>query len=189
MPYKPPPELRKLSLHDIARLSKDRKLPPVHQWNPTSISDSKMQILADGRWFHDDGEIKRIAMIRAFSSLLRKDDDGFWLVTPYEKQSIIVEDAPFITTEMHNEYFGKDRQISFRLNSDDIICANAEHPIVMQALPNNNIPLPYIHVRDGMMAKMSRAIYYELCDIAIKESTEPIGIWSNDIFFSLEETS
>ena len=101
MPYQPPPELAALSLAEIAALAAARKLPPVEQWHPEARSDSLMTIKADGRWFHDGGEIKRPAMVRAFASLLRRDADGqHWLVTPHEMQSIAVEDAAFIATDV-----------------------------------------------------------------------------------------
>ena len=99
MPYVPPPDLATLSLAEIAALAEARRLPPVEQWSPEATADSLMVIRADGRWFHDGGEIRRPAMIRAFAGLLRREADGqHWLVTPIEKQSIRVEDAAFIAT-------------------------------------------------------------------------------------------
>ena len=83
MPYEPAPDLASLSLAEIAELNAARKLPPVEQWNPAQTRDSLMVIKADGRWFHDGGEIRRPAMIRAFAGLLRRDEQGqHWLVTP-----------------------------------------------------------------------------------------------------------
>ncbi len=190
MPYTPPPDLRNLSFDDIARLAQQRNLPPVEQWHPKASSDSKMQILSDGRWFHDGSEIKRKSMIRAFSSLLRKDEDGYWLVTPYEKQSIIVDDSPFIAVEMHSNGDAKTRNISMRLNTDDIIAINKEHPILL--FPSGTDHIPYILVRQGLYAKCTRSITYELYDIGIKEqnlNTDNIVIWSDGECFSLEVKS
>ena len=109
MPYEPPPELAGLNLTQIAELIAVRKLPPVGNWHPEHSGDSEMRIAADGRWFHQGGEIKRAAMVRAFSSLLRRDDIGYWLVTPQEKLSIIVDDAPFIAVELRSEGTGESR--------------------------------------------------------------------------------
>ena len=96
MPYEAP-DLAKLTLSDITELVATRKLPPVESWEPANTGDSEMRIASDGKWFHQGGEITRPAMIRAFSSLLRRDVDGqHWLVTPQQKLSIIVDDVPFI---------------------------------------------------------------------------------------------
>lgn len=188
MPYSPPPELRDLSLSDIAKLSKNRKLPPVDQWNPQNSSDSKMQIMEDGRWFHDGGEIKRASMVRAFSSLLRKDDDGYWLVTPHEKQSIIVDDAPFIAVEMNSSGSGQNRNIIMRMNMDEIITIDHDHIIIMRSIAGA-APIPYVHVRDGLMAKCARNVAYELYEIAIAEGNdETATIWSGGTMFDLNVT-
>ncbi|MDD3798345.1 MAG: DUF1285 domain-containing protein, partial [Novosphingobium sp.] len=101
MPYEPPPDLAALSLEEIAALADARDLPPVDRWRPERSGDSLMRIAADGRWFHDGGEITRPAMVRAFSRLLWRDAAGqHWLVTPQEKQSIAVDDAAFVATDV-----------------------------------------------------------------------------------------
>lgn len=183
MPYEPPPELASLGLSDIAKLVADRKLPPVNEWNPANSGDSDMRIAADGRWFHQGGEIRRPAMVRAFSSLLRRDDDGsFWLVTPYERLSIIVEDAPFIAVELRNEGSGDQRALAFRLNTDDLVIADAAHALQFR-------PLPYLHVRDGLWAKLARPVYYELAELALAENNDPLGLWSEGSFFPIEQTA
>ena len=179
MPYDPPPELASLGLNDIAKLAAERKLPPVKEWHPANSGDSDMRIAADGRWFHQGGEIRRPAMVRAFSSLLRRDDDGsYWLVTPHEKLSIIVEDAPFIAVELRNEGAGDTRALAFRLNTDDLVIANAAHALEFR-------PLPYLHVRDGLWAKLARPVYYELAELALTESNDPLGLWSKGSFFRI----
>ena len=179
MPYEPPPELASLGLNEIAKLVADRKLPPVNEWHPAQSGDSEMRIAADGRWFHQGGEIRRPAMVRAFSSLLRCDDDGScWLVTPYERLSIIVEDAPFIAVELRNEGAGQQRALAFRLNSDDLVIADSEHALEFR-------PLPYLHVRGGLWAKVARPVYYELANMALDESNSPNGLWSDGVFFPM----
>lgn len=184
MPYEAP-DLSKLSLGEIAELAAQRKLPPVKDWKPEANSDSLMQITADGRWFHDGGEITRPAMIRAFSSLLRRDEDGsHWLVTPYEKQSIVVEDAPFVAVELRSEGEGKARKLAFRLNTDDLTVANAEHAIELRG-PD---ALPYIHVREGLWAKLSRPVYYELAELALAENPNNPSLWSDGTQFVIGAT-
>jgi hypothetical protein len=180
MPYEPPPELASLGLSDIAKLVGDRKLPPVNEWHPANSGDSEMRIAADGRWFHQGGEIRRPAMVRAFSSLLRRDDDGsFWLVTPYERLSIIVEDAPFIAVELRDQGAGEQRIMAFRLNTDDLVIADVDHTLEFR-------PLPYLHVRDGLWAKLARPVYYELAELALAENNESLGLWSNGSYFPIE---
>ena len=180
MPYEAP-DLAKLTLSDIADLVATRKLPPVESWEPANIGDSEMRIASDGKWFYQGGEITRPAMIRAFSSLLRRDADGqYWLVTPQQKLSIIVDDAPFIAVELQSEGEGSERSLAFRLNSDDLVFADADHAIKMRN------GLLYLHVRGGMWAKLARSVYYELADLALAENPDMPSIWSKGAHFSLD---
>lgn len=178
MPYDAP-DLSKLSLGEIAELAAARKLPPVANWSPERSGHSEMRIASDGRWFHQGGEITRPAMVRAFSTLLRRDaDDSHWLVTPQEKLSIEVEDAPFIAVELRSEGEGKRRRLAFRLNTDDLVIAGADHAIELR-------PLPYLHVRDGLWAKLARPVYYEMAELALDEGADPPGLWSEGQFFAI----
>lgn len=177
MPYDAP-DLAQLKLSEIAELVAARKLPPVQEWNPEKSGDSEMRIAADGRWFHAGGEITRPAMVRAFAGLLRRDDDGsHWLVTPYEKLSIAVEDAPFMAVELQSEGDRQARAIAFRLNTDDLVIVDAGHQIGLRG------SLPYLHVRDGLWAKLARPVYYELIELALAENPDSPGVWSNGLFF------
>lgn len=179
MPYEAP-DLATLTLAEIAKLVAARKLPAVESWQPVDIGDSEMRILPDGKWYHQGGEIQRPAMVRAFSSLLRLDPDGtFWLVTPHQKLSILVEDAPFMAVEMHSEGKGENRNIAFRLNSDDLIVAGPENPIEVHG------GLLYLQVRSGLTAKIARPVFYELADIALDESPDAPVVWSNGVAFSI----
>jgi hypothetical protein len=163
MPYEPPPELAALSLAEIADLVATRKLPPVDQWRPERSGDSLMRITHDGRWFHDGGEITRPAMIRAFASLLIRDGDGqHWLVTPQEKQSIAVDDAPFIAVDVKRE----DDTLVFRLNTDDLVIAGPDHPIRSAGDPDT--PAIYVTVRHGLEARLNRSTYAQLAEIALE---------------------
>lgn len=179
MPYDAP-DLAALNLADIAELVAARKLPPVESWQPEHSGDSEMRIAADGKWYHQGGEITRPAMVRAFSSLLRRDADGkYWLVTPQQRLSIKVDDAPFVAVEMQSEGEGEKRSLAFRLNSDDLVVAGAEHAIDLRD------DLPYLHVRNGLWAKLSRSAYYELAEIALSESPETPRVWSNGVRFAV----
>lgn len=179
MPYDAP-DIAALTLSEIARLVAARKLPPVQEWTPEKSGDSEMRIAADGRWFHQGGEITRTAMIRAFSSLLRRESDGsHWLVTPQEKLSIIVEDAPLLAVELQTEGEGQSRKIAFRLNTDDVVIADAEHHIELRHT------LLYLHVRGGLCAKLTRPVYYEVAELALAENPDAPGVWSNNSFFPI----
>lgn len=187
MPMEPPPDIASLSLEQIARLVEERRLPPVSQWNPDHCGDSEMRIAADGTWFHQGSPIGRAEMVRLFSTILRREPDGsFVLVTPVEKLSIEVEDAPFVAVEMTSEGNGQDRSLAFRLNTGDLVVADADHPIEMRGTAEE--PRPYLHVREGLEALVARPVYYELATIAIDEQqdqNQPIGLWSRSTFFSL----
>lgn len=161
MPYDVPPDLAALSLAEIAALNAARKLPPVELWDPQVSGDSLMVIKADGRWFHDGGEIKRPAMVRAFASLLRRDDHGqHWLVTPHEKQAIAVEDAAFLATDVVRA--GDD--LAFRLNTDELVLAGPENPLVARG--NSETPALYLAVRHGAEARLNRSTWLQLVDLA-----------------------
>lgn len=178
MPYEPPPELAGLSLAEIAELVAARKLPPVDQWSPERSGDSLMRIAADGRWFHDGGEITRPAMVRAFASLLLKGEDGqHWLVTPQEKLSIEVEDAAFIAIDVKRE----GDALAFRLNTDDLVIAGPDHPI--RASGDPDVPAIYLGVRHGTESRLNRSTYAQLIDIALENGD--LSVTSQGITFSL----
>ena len=161
MPYEPPPELAALTLAQIAELAAARKLPPVEQWDPQASSDSLMQIKADGRWFHDGGEIRRPAMIRAFASLLRRDTDGqHWLVTPYEKQSIAVVDAAFVAVDVLRQ----GDALVFRLFTDVDVVAGPDHPLIARGTAD--LPAIYLAVRHGTEARLNRSTWLQLVELA-----------------------
>jgi hypothetical protein len=166
MPYEPPPDLAKLSLEAIAELAAARQLPPLDEWNPASSGESLMTIRADGRWFHDGGEIRRPAMIRAFAGLLRREPDGqHWLVTPHEKQRIVVEDAAFMATDVAQRVDA----LAFRLNTDEIVLAGPGHPLTARG--SADTPALYLAVRHGTEARINRSTWLQLVEIADDELT------------------
>lgn len=161
MPYVPAPDLASLSLEQIAALAAERRLPPVEEWRPQVSGDSLMTIRADGRWFHDGGEIRRPAMIRAFSSLLWRDPEGqHWLVTPHEKQAIVVEDSAFQATDVARQ----DGALAFRLNTDELVIAGPDHPLTARG--SADTPALYLAVRHGAEARINRSTWLQLVDLA-----------------------
>lgn len=185
MPMEPIPDLAALSLADIARLAEARKLPPVERWNPTHCGDSEMRIARDGTWFHQGSPIGREAMVRLFSTILRREADGSYvLVTPVEKLDIAVEDAPFVAVEMKVSGEGKAATLTFRLNTGDLVTADADHALRFE--PREDGPRPYLHVRAGLDAVVARAVYYDLAQRAIDGGDVPPGVWSAGTFFPLE---
>lgn len=185
MPMDAPLDLAGLSLSDIARMAAEKKLPPVDQWNPDHCGDSDMRIARDGVWFHQGSPIGRQAMVRLFSTILRREPDGsFVLVTPAEKLTIQVEDAPFIAVEVKDEGVGRERILAFRLNTGDVVAAGAGNPIIVRH--HSDGPRPYLHVRGGLEALIARSVYYELVAMALEEDNEEPGVWSDGAFFPLE---
>ncbi|MDB5692032.1 MAG: hypothetical protein JWO81_1095, partial [Alphaproteobacteria bacterium] len=172
----PPPDLAGLSLAEIARLAEEKRLPPVESWNPDHCGASGMRIARDGTWFHEGSPIGRPAMVRLFSTILRREPDGAYvLVTPAEKLDIEVEDAPFVAVEMKSEGEGTGRRLAFRLNTGDMVVAGPDNPLRFAAGADG--PLPYLHVRAGLEGLVARAVYYELAEMALAEGAEPPGLW------------
>jgi hypothetical protein len=180
-----PDEFGALSLAEVARRAKARKLPPVDAWNPAHCGESRMRIARDGSWFHEGSPIGRPALVRLFSTILRREPDGrFVLVTPAEKLDIEVEDAPFVAVEASSEGEGRARSLAFRLNTGDFVVAGPDHPIRFEA--GEGGPHPYVEVRRGLDALIARPVYYELAHLALAEGAEPPGLWSGGAFFAME---
>ena len=173
------------SLAAIAKAIEERGgTPPVDRWNPDHCGDSEMEILADGTWLHQGSPITRPAMVRLFSTVLRREADGSHvLVTPVEKLSIAVERTPFRAIQMTMEGEGEARTIAFTLDSGDAVIAGAEHPLTV--VETDQGPSPRILVRHGLEAEIARPLYYELAEAAIEEGRDPPGLYSDGQFFPL----
>jgi len=154
-------------------------LPPVEDWHPADCGDSLMRIAPDGTWFHQGRPITRPELVRLFSTILRKDETGFVLVTPAEKLSIAVEDAPFLAVLLRVE----DQRLCFTTNVGDQVTADADHPLHFKMV--EGAPIPYLHIRRGLMAKAARPVYYQLAERAVMHRDQ-LGVWSSGIFFPFE---
>jgi hypothetical protein len=177
-----PLDLDRLARETASQNAKRGPLPPVENWHPAFCGDSEMRIARDGTWFHQGAPIGRRELVRLFSTLLRKDEDGFMLVTPAERLSIAVEDAPFVAVLMNVTGTGRDQRLGFTTNVGDETVAGPYHPL---RFARGEAPVPYVHVRGGLEAKLSRAVYYPLIELAAMEDGVS-GIWSDGVFFSLE---
>jgi hypothetical protein len=181
---RPPIDLQGISLAELQRLTEERRLPPVDQWNPSHCGDSGMRIARDGTWYHQGRPIARPAMVRLFSTILRREPDGSHvLVTPVEKLAIAVDSTAFRAIDMRIEGEGEARRIAFGLDSGDAIILGPDHPLTIVATDSG--PSPRIAVRHGLEAELSRTLYYELADIALAEGHDPPGVWSMGQFFAL----
>lgn len=183
---RPPLELGGLTLAELETLLEARRLPPVDKWDPPHCGDSGMRIARDGTWYHEGQPIRRPAMVRLFSTVLRREPDGSHvLVTPVEKLKIDVEATAFRAIEMTNEGEREQRRIALKLDSGDIVVVGSAHPLVISA--DEHGPRPRVLVRHGLEAELSRPLYYELAEIALAEGHQPPGIWSDGCFFALDD--
>lgn len=181
---RPPIELQGISLAELQKLIDERRLPPVDRWNPERCGHSGMRIARDGSWYHEGEPIRRPAMVRLFSTILRREPDGSHvLVTPVEKLAIDVEGTAFRAVEMQSEGEGRDRSIALRLDSGDAVIVDVIHPLRVAATEHG--PSPRVLVRHGLEAELTRPLYYELAELALAEGSTPPGIWSSGAFFSL----
>ena len=181
----PPIELRGLSLAELQQLIDQRRLPPVDRWNPDHCGDSEMRIARDGTWYHQGRPIRRHAMVRLFSTVLRREPDGSHvLVPPVETLAIEVEATAFRAIEMHSEGEGKERRIALKLDSGDAVIVGPGNRLALVA--DEHSPSPRVHVRHGLEAELSRPVYYELAELALAEGNDPPGIWSGGAFFVLD---
>jgi uncharacterized protein len=182
---RPPIDLHGISLAELEKLLGERRLPPVDQWHPERCGHSGMRIARDGTWYHEGSPIRRPAMVRLFSTILRREEDGrHVLVTPVEKLDIEVETTAFRGIGMQSEGEGRGRRIAFLLDSGDAVILDEEH--WLHIVPTDHGPSPRLAVRHGLEAELSRAVYYELVELALSEGSDPVGIWSSGTFFPLE---
>ncbi|MBN8989535.1 MAG: DUF1285 domain-containing protein [Rhizobiales bacterium] len=167
-----------------------RGLPPVHLWNPPFCGDLDMRIASDGTWFYMGTPIGRPALVRLFSTILKREDGKHFLVTPVEKVGIRVDDAPFLAVEMQNEKGERGgRLLRFRTNVDDWVPCDGGHRLRFEMAADGGLT-PYLHVRGDLWAKVTRALYYDLVDMGeerVVDGQPMFGIESGGEFFAMAD--
>lgn len=166
-------------------------LPPVERWNPPFCGDLDIRIASDGTWFYLGSPIGRPELVRLFSSVLKREGDRYFLVTPGEKIGIVVDDAPFLAVEMRTREQDGLAFLSFRTNVGEWVDCDAAHGLCFEDAPRGGLA-PYLHVRAGLWAKLSRPLYYELVDLGeIRQigGEEIFGVASNGAFFAIADAA
>ena len=175
----------------LAELEKVRfkDKPPIDLWRPERVSNLDISISAEGSWSYLGSPIERQRLTRLFSTLLRLENDGeYYLITPEEKYRIKVADVPFAAILMQEAGKGRDQSLSFTTNMGDVVTLNDLHPLRIETNLKSGEALPYVMIRDGLEAKLSRNVYYQLMGL-LEEENDRLGIWSENIFFELVESS
>ncbi|KFE51095.1 DUF1285 domain-containing protein [Pseudomonas syringae] len=172
----------------FAQIPKSKGLPPVHLWNPDFCGDIDMRIARDGTWYYLGTPIGRKPMVRLFSTIMRRDGDDYFLITPVEKVRIKVDDAPFVAVSLEVEGEGEHQLLRFTTNVDDVTEAGAEHALRVLIDPATDEPAPYIHVRVNLEALIHRTVFYQLVELAVPRDIDGrrwLGVWSGGLFFPL----
>jgi uncharacterized protein len=160
----------------LGRLA-DRELPPVEKWNPPFCCELDMRIAADGTWFYLKTPIGRPALVRLFASVLKREGDKYFLVTPVEKCGIVVDDAPFLAVELRAEQSVHGRVLNFRTNVDDWVPCGPDHALRFEPEPGTGGLKPYLHVRRGLWAKVTRALFFDLVELGEEQDVEGRGMF------------
>ena len=184
----PSSELRIGGLEALLKAASGKGPPPVERWNPPYCGDIGMSIRGDGVWFYQGSPIGRMPLVKLFASVLRKDADGrHYLVTPAEKVDVAVADAPFMAVEMQVEGAGATQQLIFRSNVDDIVRCGPAHPLRFAIEAGSGGLKPYLLVRGRLEALVTRALYYDLVEMAVMRDghRDALGVWSGGAWFEL----
>lgn len=172
----------------FAQIPKSKGLPPVHLWNPDFCGDIDMRIARDGTWYYQGTPIGRKPMVRLFSTIMRRDGDDYFLITPVEKVRITVDDAPFVAVSLQVEGEGERQILRFTTNVDDVTEAGPEHALRVLIDPETDEPSPYMHVRANLEALIHRNVFYQLVELAVPRDMEGqrwLGVWSGGVFFPI----
>ena len=162
--------------------------PPVHLWNPPFCGDLDMRIGADGTWYYLKTPIGRPALVKLFASVLKREAERYFLVTPVEKCGIVVDDAPFVAVELRVDDPGPRQTLHFRTNVDDWVACGAEHRLRFEPEPDTGGLKPYLHVRRDLWAKVTRALFYDLVELGEEREVagrQMFGIASGGEFFAM----
>jgi len=168
--------------------SETKGLPPVHLWNPDFCGDIDMRIARDGTWYYLGTPIGRKPMVKLFSTIIRRDGDDYFLITPVEKVGIKVDDAPFVAVSMQVEGEGEGQLLRFTTNVEEETVAGAEHPMRVELDERTEEPAPYVHVRANLEALIHRNVFYQLVELAVPREIDGhtwLGVWSGGQFFPI----
>ncbi len=174
---------------DAEKSAAGKGLPPVHLWNPPFCGDLDMRIAADGTWFYMGTPIGRTALVRLFSTILKREGTKYFLVTPVEKVGIRVDDAPFLAVEMVKESKASGRMLRFRTNVDDWVDCDSAHRLRFETSRDGGLT-PYLHVRADLWAKVTRALHYDLVDMGEERMIDGrpmFGVESAGVFFPMAD--
>jgi uncharacterized protein len=178
------------AVRDAAKANSSGKgLPPVHLWNPPFCGDLDMRIATDGTWYYMGTPIGRPALVRLFSTILKREDGRHFLVTPVEKVGIRVDDAPFLAVEMQKDHDARGLLLRFRTNVDDWVDCGSAHRLRFEAAAEGGLT-PYLHVRAELWAKVTRALYYDLVDMGeerMVDGRQMFGVESAGEFFVMAD--
>jgi hypothetical protein len=167
-------------------------LPPETPGGRVHRGILNIRIDRDGVWYYEGSPINRKSLVCLFASVLTRDASGaYWLITPAEMGRIDVEDAPFIAVELFTAGAGRDQILSVRTNVDEIVTIDNDHPVTVATNPNSGEPSPYVTLRPGIEARLSRSVYYQLVDLGVeadREGAHMFGVWSSGCFFPLGST-
>ncbi len=165
--------------------------PPVESWHPTETIDFDLRIAINGEWFHEGEIIPRKNLVKLFSTVLALRQGDYFLITPGIGYRIKVDDVPFQAVECTTQGEGEAQQIYFRTDMDEVVLADTEHPIEVEINPDNDQPSPYVEVRSGLKARMTRPVYYQLVEMCLdgveadSSSSQIFGVWSAGTLFPI----
>jgi hypothetical protein len=162
--------------------------PPVHLWDPPFCGDLDIRIASDGTWFYMGSPIGRLPLVKLFASVIKREGDKYFLVTPVEKIGITVEDAPFLAVEMQSEPTSAGRRLHFRTNVDDWVACGPEHALRFEPEVSSGGLKPYLHIRRNLWAKVTRALFYDLVEMGEERDIGGVsmyGIDSDGTFFPM----
>ncbi|GLQ28553.1 DUF1285 domain-containing protein [Sulfitobacter pacificus] len=172
------------TLAEAARAAKTRGLPPLEKWNPPFCGDLDMQIKRDGTWFYEGTPIGRPELVKLFSTILWREGDKYFLVTPVEKVGITVEDAPFVAVDFEADGAGDAQKLSFISNVGDVAIAGPSNPIRVERDPETGEPAPYVLIRRNLEALIDRKSFYRLVELGVHHDGW-FGLWSEGEFFGI----
>jgi uncharacterized protein len=165
-----------------------KRPPPVELWNPPYCGDLDIRIAADGTWFYLKTPIGRPALIKLFASVLKREDEKYFLVTPVEKCGIKVDDAPFLAVELTIKESPDGRALNFRTNVDDWVCCGPEHGLRFEPEAGTGGLKPYLHVRRDLWAKVTRTLFFDLVELGEEREVggkAMFGVTSMGTFFPM----